>query len=46
MKADIIVGIQWGDEGKGYKSKTDVRNNWHDIMNTDEYRIIKIEEDK
>ena len=25
-------------------SKKDIRNNWHDIMNTDEYRITKIEE--
>ena len=25
-------------------SKKEIRNNWHDIINTDEYRITKIEE--
>lgn len=25
-------------------SKKDIRLNWHDIINTDEYRITKIEE--
>ena len=25
-------------------SKKDIRNNWHDIINTDEYKITKIEE--
>ncbi|MDF2615386.1 MAG: hypothetical protein K0Q47_41 [Sedimentibacter sp.] len=29
---------------KGYKSKQDIRNNWHDIIGTDEYTIKKIEE--
>lgn len=25
-------------------SKKQIRDNWHDIMNTDEYKITKIEE--
>ena len=27
-------------------SKKEIRDNWHDIINTDEYRIVKIEEVK
>lgn len=27
-------------------SKKDIRNNWHSIIGTDEYRIVKIEEVK
>lgn len=27
-------------------SKSVIRNNWHDIILTDEYRIVKIEEVK
>ena len=28
------------------KSKKEIRDNWHSIINTDEYRITKIEEVK
>lgn len=36
-------------EGERFKivraeSKKDVRNNWHSIMETDEYKIVRIEE--
>lgn len=27
-------------------SKKEIRNNWHNIIGTDEYRIVKIEEVK
>ena len=27
-------------------SKKEIRDNWHSIINTDEYRIVKIEEVK
>ncbi|MDD2979506.1 MAG: hypothetical protein PHN80_05985 [Hespellia sp.] len=27
-------------------SKVYIRNNWHDYIGTDEYRIVKIEEEK
>ena len=38
-------------EGTGCKlvranSKKEIRDNWHDITGTDEYRIVKIEEVK
>lgn len=28
------------------QSKQSIRANWHDIINTDEYKIVKIEEVK